>query len=86
MSTYLFPTNIFIDDIMSKKSGPLKMECLRSTIGCPVVVVLTNVRHVQYSAVAVHIIAQFETFSNLPLLAEKQVWIKMVLFYILHFI
>lgn len=64
----------------------MKMECLRSTIGCPVVVVLTDVRRVNYSAVAVRMVARFETFSSLPFLAEKQVWIKMVLFYILHFI
>ena len=39
------------------------------SVGVPVVVVLTNVRLV----VPVYMIAQFETFSNLPLLAEKQV-------------
>ena len=56
------------------------------SVGFPVAVVLTIVRHVKYSAVAVYITAQFETISNLPLLAEQQVWIKMVLFYVLHFI
>ena len=41
------------------------------SIGFPVVVVLTNVRHVSHPAVSVYIIAQFETFSSLPLLTEK---------------